>query len=419
MAKQQTQTASNSHIIHTDIIIIGGGIAGLWLLNRLNNEGYKAILFESGDLGGAQSIASQGMIHGGVKYALGGALTGSSEAIADMPNHWRRCLKGEGDVDLRQANVLSEHFYLWSTASLGSKVTSFFASKLTRGRADKVKPSDYPPHFQHDGFNGNIYKLVDLVMDTPSVLKALYDNYADRIFSMDWQQARWNYADSENPQSTVTGLTLQHNGEQWQFNAKQIALTAGAGNEALCESLGISSIPMQRRPLQQAIAITDYPAPLYAHCMGNNPSPRLTISCHPLPEKSGTLKWAWYLGGDLATESTDLAPGALIEKAKTELQELFPQIDFSQADWSTIKLDRAEPKQKGLIKPDKAFAKYAGEPNRGNVLVAWPTKLTLSPNMADEVMALLTKQSIEQGPKMDLAACKNLPKPAIAKAPWE
>lgn len=416
----QNTASSADHAINTDIIIIGGGIAGLWLLNRLNNEGYKAILFESGDLGGAQSVASQGMIHGGVKYALGGALTGSSEAIADMPDHWRRCLKGEGDVDLRQANVLSEHFYLWSTASLGSKVTSFFASKLTRGRADKVKPSDYPPHFQHDDFNGNIYKLVDLVMDTPSVLKALYDNYADRIFSIDWQQASWNYADSDNPQSDVTGLTLQHNGEQWHFNAKQIALTAGAGNEKLCESLGISSIPMQRRPLQQAIAITDYPAPLYAHCMGSNPSPRLTISCHPLSEKDNQVeKWAWYLGGDLATESTNLAPKALIEKAKGELQELFPQIDFSQADWSTIKLDRAEPKQKGLIKPDKAFAKYASESHRHNVIVAWPTKLTLSPNMADEVMALLTKQPIEPLNSLDLTPCQNLPKPNIAKAPWE
>ena len=28
----------------TDIVIFGGGIAGLWLLNRLHNEGYQAIL---------------------------------------------------------------------------------------------------------------------------------------------------------------------------------------------------------------------------------------------------------------------------------------------------------------------------------------------------------------------------------------
>ncbi|HEB27268.1 MAG TPA: FAD-dependent oxidoreductase, partial [Porticoccus sp.] len=97
----------NATTTNVDIAIIGGGIAGLWLLNRLCNDGYNAVLFEQDDLGGAQTIASQGMIHGGIKYALGGALTGASEAIADMPDHWRRCLNGEGDVDLSQAKVLS------------------------------------------------------------------------------------------------------------------------------------------------------------------------------------------------------------------------------------------------------------------------------------------------------------------------
>ena len=29
-----------------DIAIIGGGVAGLWLLNRLVRKGYNAILFE-------------------------------------------------------------------------------------------------------------------------------------------------------------------------------------------------------------------------------------------------------------------------------------------------------------------------------------------------------------------------------------
>ena len=61
--------------VDRDIVILGGGIAGLWLLNRLRTAGYSTVLFERGALGQGQSIASQGMIHGGMKYALGGALT--------------------------------------------------------------------------------------------------------------------------------------------------------------------------------------------------------------------------------------------------------------------------------------------------------------------------------------------------------
>ena len=55
-----------SQILKTDVLIFGGGIAGLWLLNRLHNAGYSAWLMEQEALGSGQSIASQGMIHGGL-----------------------------------------------------------------------------------------------------------------------------------------------------------------------------------------------------------------------------------------------------------------------------------------------------------------------------------------------------------------
>ena len=69
----------------TDIVVFGGGVAGLWLLNRLRSEGYGAILFESDSLGCGQTVASQGIIHGGLKYALKGSLKGSANVLANMP----------------------------------------------------------------------------------------------------------------------------------------------------------------------------------------------------------------------------------------------------------------------------------------------------------------------------------------------
>ena len=69
----------------TDIAILGGGIAGLWLLNLLAKRGYSVLLIEKEALGSGQTIASQGMIHGGIKYALGGFLSDASETISAMP----------------------------------------------------------------------------------------------------------------------------------------------------------------------------------------------------------------------------------------------------------------------------------------------------------------------------------------------
>ncbi|MGB1685791.1 MAG: FAD-dependent oxidoreductase, partial [Pseudomonadales bacterium] len=85
-----------SGTIRLDIAILGGGIAGLWLVNRLQQAGYSTCLIERHGLGGEQTLASQGMIHGGIKYTLGGALTNASETIAAMPERWQACLRGEG-----------------------------------------------------------------------------------------------------------------------------------------------------------------------------------------------------------------------------------------------------------------------------------------------------------------------------------
>ena len=132
----------------TDIVIFGGGVAGLWLLNRLRQAGYNALLLESETLGGGQTLASQGIIHGGLKYALGGVLTGASQAIAEMPARWRAALRGEGDLDLSAVKTLSDHYYMWSNAGLRSRFKTFLGSKSLRGRIDAVPPAEYPAFFK-------------------------------------------------------------------------------------------------------------------------------------------------------------------------------------------------------------------------------------------------------------------------------
>ena len=92
--------------ISVDVLLIGGGIAGLWTLARLQQAGYKSVLLESQKLGAGQTRYAQGIIHGGTKYALTGKLTASSEAVADMPARWRAC-SSASDIAERQQRVYS------------------------------------------------------------------------------------------------------------------------------------------------------------------------------------------------------------------------------------------------------------------------------------------------------------------------
>ena len=164
-----------------DIAILGGGIAGLWLLNLLVSRGYSVVLLEKEALGAGQTIASQGMIHGGVKYALQGLLTDASETIAAMPARWQACLNGYGTLDLTGVQTLAEDYFLFSDAKLTSRVTAFFGSKTLKSRVARVEKIELPDILKSPQFKGQVYRLQDFVIDVQSLIKELARPFHARI----------------------------------------------------------------------------------------------------------------------------------------------------------------------------------------------------------------------------------------------
>ncbi|NWD92317.1 FAD-dependent oxidoreductase, partial [Pseudomonas sp. K5002] len=165
---------------------------------------------------------------------------------------------------------------------------------------------------------------------------------------------------------------------------------------------------MQRRPLHMIIAKGPGLKPLYAHCLGGGTKPRITVTTHPAADGN----WVWYLGGDIAeAEGVARTPEQQIATAQKELGQLLPWIDMTQTQWATLRVDRAEPLQSGLTRPDNAFL---AEQDR--LLVGWPTKLALAPDFADRVINALERDGIKPGTTEKLP---ELPKPAIAQPAWE
>ncbi len=395
-----------NHNVQADITIIGGGIAGLWLLHRLCKLGYNAILLESNALGSDQSVASQGMIHGGIKYTLSGLLTGASQAIADMPGYWRKCLQGEGEIDLRGCKLLSDHFYLWSSAKTTSRLTTFFASKATRGRVDKVSGKQLPPLLQVPEFRGSVYKLVDMVLDVPSLVRQLAEPLQSRIFQIDWQTTTF-----QRQADGCHAIEIASGEQRLLLNTSTIVLTAGRGNGELLKQLDASSPAMQTRPLQQVLVKHHHPHNFFGHCLGGETTPRVTISSHACDDGSQV----WYLGGSLAEKGASQSSEALILCAQRELTELLPWVDLNEAQWATLPVERAEPLQRNFARPDQAYADWAG--NCQNVIAAWPTKLTLAPNLATQIVDLLAKKGVK--PRYSSPLTLPLKTPGIAPPPWE
>ena len=131
------------------------------------------VVASDGTPGDGQTIASQGIVHSGLKYALGGSLTAASERIADMPDYWRACLRGETDIDLRATRVTSEQFYMMADASVTSRVTAFFGGQLTAGRSRSLSRADFPGTLRSGTFRGSVFEMSDFVLDARSLLETL------------------------------------------------------------------------------------------------------------------------------------------------------------------------------------------------------------------------------------------------------
>ena len=384
-----------------DVVIVGGGIAGLWLLNLLHQQGYRCLLCEAQALGSAQTIASQGMIHGGLKYALDGALTGASEAIARMPERWRACLNGRGDIDLSAVPVVSEHYYMFASGALG-RLGGFLASQALRGRVSALSADAYPEFFRHPEFGGSVYLLEDPVLDVPALLSALAAPVTDALHRARVDRLELDATGNVRAVLCADGAVLR---------ARQYLFCAGSGNAVFASALqraGHGQAPhTQSRPLHQVFVRHPDITPLFAHCLTGvrRAEPRLTITSHPLED--GTV--GWYLGGQLATEGVRRDAQRQREVARGELAVAVPWLDWNRADIQTLRIDRAEPRQPRGARPDEACVVRCG-----NALLTWPTKLSLVPDLGDQV-----RNAIDPPPSHTRTALpRSNTAPTVARAPW-
>ncbi|MFP1677754.1 FAD-dependent oxidoreductase [Alloalcanivorax sp. C16-2] len=386
-----------------DILIFGGGIAGLWLMHSLRARGFQCLLLETGTLGGAQTLASQGIIHGGLKYALGGGLSSESEAIAGMPDRWRAAIDGRDNVDLSGLRVLSDTQNLWSTGSVASRMTSFFASKMLRGRIEKLSRDQFPSALANPRFKGRVYRLDDLVVDTESLLRVLVAPVRDRLLCFEPGQDQLEWSDDGLRAVSINGVRIE---------PRLTVLAAGEGNAALLADAQKSRLfpreAAQSRPLKMVLVKHRLGHRLYAHCVGASNKPRLTVTTHELPD--GDL--VWYLGGELAEKGVERSDQQQIAAARAELDALFPWLDFSDARFATLDVARAEPRQHGLAKPDNAYARRDRD-----LIITWPTKLTLAPDLGDRVDALVAEHGLTPGaPLGELPEA--LPRAPVGQPQW-
>jgi glycerol-3-phosphate dehydrogenase len=388
-----------------DVLIFGGGAAGLWLLDELSRRGDRVLLLESERLGQGQTVASQGIIHGGLKYTLSGLLTSAAREIRDMPGIWRDCLAGRRTPSLRNTRLRSPDCYLWRSQSLRSRLGMLGARIGLHVAPTELAADDRPALLA--GCPGPVAQLDEQVISPASFIADLARQHHVRLLKIN-SQPEIDVSDH----GLVRRVTLSHpeTGSQLALSPQNVVLTAGAGNAALRRRCGLAIEEMQRRPLHMVLVRGQLPM-ICGHCV-DGARTRLTITADR--DSQGTT--VWQVGGQIAEEGVTLDAAGLIRRAEQEIAAVIPGIDLSGCEWATYRVDRAERAMPRGGRPDTATVLA-----EGNVITVWPTKLALAPQAAQLAAAHLPRSTAVPADRemFSVPALEGWPRPDVAPSPWE
>lgn len=378
-----------------DVLVFGGGAAGLWCLHRLRRAGYHAILLEANALGGGQTIRAQGIIHGGGKYALRGVRDFAAvQATSRMPELWRRSLAGLIDPDLSATRVLSEHCHLWlPRGSAIARLQSFGMMELVAkagllaSRPEPISRACWPAALCGSAIA--VYAMPEPVIATGSLLSALAAAQREVIFRYP----------QETLQFTGEGVEL---GEV-RLQPRCIVLTAGAGNAELLVKTGFKAELMQRRPLAMVLLRGELPE-LFGHCVVGGKT-GLTITT--------PTKGLWQIGGEIAERlATGQGDAAARRIALREIRRWLPGLNFAAVEIALYHAVRAEARTAALRRPSGVHASQVA----AGMVVGWPTKLSMVPVLADEIFEIVDSYLKEPGGYSEMPMW---PMPAVSRYPWE
>ncbi len=385
--------------IPLDCIIFGGGVAGLFTLDKCLSSGLRAVLLESKSLGTGQTIGSQGIIHGGLKYAITGGDSNSAIAIREMPLVWRRCLAGESSPDLTNVSLRSDYCYIWRTDSLRSKL-GWIAAKLALRTRPIILDQDELPETFH-GINNTVARLDEQVIEPRSLLEVLSHKLDHHLL----QTVEGGVEVSRLDDGWLVQLLHPQSGKPLDLCCKKIILAAGSGNQQLREVFGLEPGKTQERPLQMVMARGDLPT-INGHCI-DGAKTRVTITT--TQDYAGRA--VWQIGGQLAEHGASQPSEELICYAAEELRAVLPNVQFEETEFTTYTTTRAEQKMRGNRPNDISILE------ENDVLTCWPTKLAFAPRLAEEVVNRIGNSVHDD--EMDSKMFATWPSPTVALPPWE
>ena len=246
-----------------DVLVVGGGIHGLFAAYDAASRGFRTALVDRGDLGGALSANHQRTIHGGLRALQGGNLAKTRAQILERRT-WARIAPHL----LRPLPFLFGTYRSPKRSRFTVRVGLKLYDYLARHRNDEVTPELHLPKGRLESAAAT-KRLFAGISEAGLTGGAMWYDYqtsqAERltwavaVAAADAGASIANYVNVTGPNAAHTGVRAVDalTGATLEINAKVIVLAAAEGLGALTSAFGVGAAP----PLVRAMnLLLDRPA---------------------------------------------------------------------------------------------------------------------------------------------------------------
>lgn len=400
--------------IETDVVVIGGGIQGLWLLADLIERGYQALALERLQPGGGQTGHSHLFLHRGHMHGLPRTGEGIDEApnrmrvFRDAHERWIHELSA-GRLQEARPTPLQGPFYVgWK---LEDQRTESFSIACQDAEIDCTPMESLPPWFPNCS---SLFEAEGVCLESNKVLKSLL-NYRDLRDRISHCESIGLVSDTKNPLRLVVQMRPKpgrgkmpaaSRREEIELRCRGLVLAAGTGNDQwLSKTLpdsGIRFSQARQQTVKTFMLVVKDPAGQLPRLCGFFPGHGGIFIAHRQAADGGMI---WLVADKqrnhvrVPGQWTELDARGWFRNIQQELKQLLPWLfeDPKQYRWGIYEAAKAEcwtasnRQREGGVLPDKHGVFKHPE---CNVWVTWPSFFTLAPTAADEIARQIAESDI-------------------------
>lgn len=373
-----TTQETNQKQIDIDVLIIGGGIQGLWLLNDLTRVGYNVLLLEKSKLGGDQTLHSHGFLHQGYGYTN----AEMARRLKTTTQRWNVFIK-ERCIPIPQAPSLYGF-------------TSLANSLLWRGKWAEagLQAREYQKlTFMEKGLLRKVFETDEKWLNTAGVIKCLAAPVEQAIIHGEVERIRYS-----PDKDVIESVDIIVNNQRFLLACKFVVLAAGRGNIHLLRMVNSAYIQNKAEKVKQLRKS------LMLVIKGNGKLldlalvvPDLWLFIVSRRDKNGDNIWLASYDVDPAyDEKQDTDPDqSRVQDTTTALFAILPQLFGRQnvrtMQWGVYTGLKAEARNIEIttkVETGQVLTphEWVIETFAQNIYAIWPTKLTLAPEASQALV---------------------------------